>query len=182
VLFRSELNKIVRRATRNDDLIFEYDPDQEVLMVTLRDRKTGLIRQFTVTATPAGEFKLKEPKMEATARFHMLADDFKTIIQDAKVVGDIVVFNAKEEEVVVEVQGEEKEYKWIMREGDPLISLEVEEESVSAYTRAGLEVTTKPTGAADSVKVEYASDYPMKVEFTFPNGEKMNIYIAPSIM
>ncbi len=175
-----EFNKVVRRATRNDDLIIEYDYDQQILLLSLRDRKTGLIRQFTITSTPATDFKLREPKIDSTARFHMLSDDFKTIIQDSKIVGDTVTFIAKPEEVIVKSEGEEKEYEWIMKEGDPLITLDVDEETTSTYTRTSLEVTSKPTGAADNVKVSYATDYPMQIEYTFPNGEKLVIYIAPS--
>ncbi len=176
-----EFNKVVKRATRNDDLILEYDYDQQTLIVSLRDRKTGLIRQFTITSTPASDYKLKEPKIDFSVKFHLLADDFKAIIQDAKIVGDLVYFEAKPGEVVVRVEGEEKEYEWIMTEEDPLITLEVTEESKSSYSRAALEVTSKPTGAADNVKVGFSSDYPMQVEYTFPNGEKLVIYIAPSL-
>ncbi len=176
-----ELNKIVKRATRNDDLIFEYDVSQEALKVILKDRKTGLERQFLITTQVDESFKLKEPTPEFSATFTMQASDFKTIIQDAKIVGDIIEFNASEEKVVVRSAGEEKEYEWIMEVGNPLVNLDVTEESKSSYTRSSMEVTTKPTGAADLVKVSFSTDFPLKAEFTFPNGEKLVIYVAPTL-
>ncbi|MEB3844671.1 MAG: DNA polymerase sliding clamp [Desulfurococcales archaeon] len=182
LLFRTdEFNKVVKRATRNDDLIIEYDVEQEALKVSLRDRKTGLLRQFYITAHPDESFKLKEPSLDFAVSFGIMADDFKTIIQDAKVVGDTIEFDAEEEQVRVHSEGEEREYEWLMKLHDPLLSITVSEPSRATYTRSSLEVATKPTGAADNVKVSFSTDFPMKVEFTFPNGEKMDVYVAPSL-
>ncbi len=176
-----ELNKIVKRATRNDTLIFEYDADQQILRVSLRDAKTGVVRQFEVPSTPLPDYKFREPKAEFTARIQMDPDDFKSIVQDAKVVGDLIVFEAKEDEFKVRVEGEEKEYEWIMKPLDPLISLDVDEETRSAYTRSSLEAATKPTGASDVVKLSFSTDFPLQLEFTLPNGEKLLVYTAPSV-
>ncbi len=177
-----EFNKIVKRATRNDDLILEYDAETESLKVTLRDRKTGVPRIFYLPVLVLEGREVKEPKFEGKARFILMSDDFKAIIQDAKIVGDIVEFHAKEDEVVVRSQGEEKEYEWIMRDGDPLTMLDVVEESRSSYTVNSLEAMTKPTGAADNVTVEFESNYPLKAEFTFPTSEKLVIYVAPTVV
>ncbi len=176
-----ELNKIVKRATRNDDLIIEHDPENQELVITLRDRKTGVTRSFSLPILETGPAELREPRFESTARFIMIADDFKQIIQDAKVVGDYITFEAEEDKLVARTEAEEKSYEWIMKVGDPLIDLTVDEPTKSSYTRSALEAATKPTGAAENVKVEYATDYPMKIEFAFPNMEKLVLYIAPSL-
>lgn len=176
-----ELNKIVKRATRNDDLIIEYSAEEQALIITLQDRKTGIARNFALPIIEVAPSELREPKFESTARLIMIADDFKQAIQDAKVVGDYLTFEADEDKLVVRSEAEERSYEWIMRVGDPLIELEVDEHTRSSYTRAALEAATKPTGAAENVRVEYASDYPMKIEFTFPNTEKLYLYVAPSL-
>ena len=175
-----EFNKIVRRATRNDDLIIEYNPEEQALAVTLRDRKTGIPRSFLLPVLEMGPPELREPRLDSTARAIILSDDFKSLIQDAKVVGDLIELEADDEVLTARVQGEEKEYVWEMRVGDPLIELEVDEKTISTYTRNTLEAATKPTGAAENVKLEYSTDYPLKLEFTFPNTEKLYIYIAPA--
>ena len=175
-----EFNKIVKRATRNDDLIIEYRADEQALQITLRDRKTGVPRIFLLPVIVLDQAEVREPKIEGKARFTMMTDDFKTMIQDAKVVGDRLELNAKEDEVIARVTEAEWEYEWIMKDGDPLLSLTVEEEATSAYTVSSLQVATKPTGAAESVKVEFDTNYPLKIEFSFPKAEKMYLYIAPS--
>ncbi|MCE4618858.1 MAG: DNA polymerase sliding clamp [Desulfurococcales archaeon] len=176
-----ELNKIVRRATRNDTLILEYEPGSDLLKVLLEDRKTGITRTFYLPAMVLEHREVKEPKMEGKARFTLIAEDFKNMIQDAKIVGDVLELRANEEEVRVIASGEEKEYEWIMRDGDPLLSLSVVEESTSTYTINSLQALTKPTGAAESVSVEFESNYPLKATFTFQNTEKLVIYVAPAL-
>ena len=175
-----EFNKIVKRATRNDDLIIEYRADEQSLQITLRDRKTGVPRIFLLPVIVLDQTEVREPRIEGKARFTMMTDDFKTMIQDAKIVGDRLELDAKEDEVVARVSEAEWEYEWVMKDGDPLLSLIVEEEATSAYTVSSLQVATKPTGAAESVKVEFDTNYPLKIEFSFPKAEKMYLYIAPS--
>lgn len=184
IVFRvptDELNKIVKRATRNDSLIFEYEPGSDMLKILLEDRKTGISRTFYLPAVVLESREIKEPRMEGKARFTLMADDFKNMIQDAKVVGDVLELKATMEEVRILSSSEEKEYEWIMKDGDPLLSLTVTEDSASTYTLNSLQALTKPTGAAESVTVEFESNYPLKATFTFPNGEKLVIYVAPAL-
>ncbi|MCE4604326.1 MAG: DNA polymerase sliding clamp [Aeropyrum sp.] len=181
VLRTDELNKIVRRATRNDDVILKYSVEEQALEVELRDRKLGFSRSFLVPISSMGAEEIRSLKLEPTARFSILTDDFKTVIQDVKVVGDFAEFEASGDTLTVRSQAEEREYEWVMRPGDALLSIEVDEEARSTYSRQVLEIATKPVGASEAVKVSFASDYPMKIEFTFPNGERLELYIAPSL-
>ena len=176
-----ELNKIVKRATRNDEIVMEYKPEEQVVEVVLRDRKSGVDRAFIIPVIPPSPPEMKDISMEATATFTLMADDFKAVIQDVKTVSDVMVFEADEDKVVVSASGEGRDYRWVMREGAPLIDLQVEEPTKSSYSSQAMEVSTKPVGAADNVRVSYATDYPMKIEFTFPNGEKLYLYVAPTL-
>jgi len=175
-----ELNKIMRRATRNDVLIIEYKADEQALQITLQDRKTGVPRIFVLPVIVLEAGEVREPRIEGKARFIMMADDFKAMIQDAKIVGDILELKAEDDVVVARSQEADKEYEWTMRDGDPLLGIDVEEPAVSSYTVSALQVATKPTGAAESVKVEFDTNYPLKIEFTFPNTEKLILYVAPA--
>ncbi len=176
-----ELNKIVRRATRNDSIIFEKSASDNVVLVTLRDRKTGLTRVFSLPIIDLEPPEIREPKLEGTTRFSVDADVFKVIIQDVKVVGDTVTLESKEDgSLIVKAEGEEKEYVWEMRLNAPLLDIDVAEPSIASYSRSPLEAATKPTGAAETVRGEFATDYPLKLEYAFPNGERMTIYIAPT--
>jgi proliferating cell nuclear antigen len=181
VIRTDEFNKVIKRATRNDEVIIQYNVEEQAIEVELRDKKTGFSRRFLVPIVSGAQQELRELRIEPTARFTMMTDDFKALIQDVKVVGDILELHATQEAVRARAQGEEKEYEWVMRPGDVLLDLEVDEDAESSYSRQALEVATKPVGAAESVRIGFATNYPMKIEFTFPNGEKMDLYIAPSV-
>jgi proliferating cell nuclear antigen len=150
------------------------------MKITFRDRKTGITRSFSTPLEQTSQ-EFKEPSIETTARFTIMADDFKALIQDLKVIGDVLTLEAKEDRIIARAQAEDKRYEWVMKIGAPLVDLEVDEEARASYSKQSLESATKPTGAAENVKVEFATDYPMKAEFTFPNAEKLVLYIAPTV-
>jgi len=174
-----ELHRIVRRAGRNDILTLELDRDNLSIVATLTDRKMGVSRSFTLPVINLAGEEFRELRIQPTARFTMEAKDFKVIVQDAKVVGDTVTLEAEEDIVRVKVVGEDKEYVWELKPGDPLLELQVDEPATASYSRTALEIAAKPTGAAESVRVEYATNYPVQLSFNLPGGEKMIIYIAP---
>ena len=179
VIRTDELNKIVKRATRNDALTLEYQPGMDALRLVLRDRKQDIPRSFDLTIVDVEPSEYKEPTFESTTRFSMDASVFKIIVQDVKIVGDTVTFSSSEDSVVIRASGEEKQYEWRLVLGRPLADLEVTEPSEASYPRSTLEASAKPTGAAERTTIEYATDSPMKLEYTFPNAEKLFIYIAP---
>jgi proliferating cell nuclear antigen len=182
ILIRTdELNKVIKRATRNDEVVLGFNVEEQALEIELRDRKTGFSRRFLVPIVAGGSQEIRDIRLEPAARFTMMADDFKALIQDVKVISDILELEATPEAVKARASGEEKEYEWVMRPGDVLLDLEVDEDARASYSRQALEVATKPVGSAESVRIGFSTDYPMRIEFTFPNGEKMDLYIAPSL-
>jgi len=175
-----EFNKIIKRATRNDEIIIEYDAEQEALKITLLDKKTGAERVFYLPVIVLEKAEIKEPKMEGTVVATMVADDLKTLIQDANLVADVVELEAKEDTLVARASGQEREYEWTMKENDPLLSLDIIEESRSQYAVSQLQAATKPAGAAETAKLEFETDYPLKITFLLPNGERLVIYVTPA--
>lgn len=174
-----ELHRIARRAGRNDILTLEFDNETQSILVTLTDRKIGVSRTFTLPVVNLAGEELRELRLQPTAKFTMEARDFKIIVQDAKIIGDTITFEAEEDLVRVKVIGEDKEYTWELKPGDPLLELHVDEPATSSYSRSSLEIASKPAGAADTVRVEYSTNYPLQVSFNLPGGEKMVVYVAP---
>jgi proliferating cell nuclear antigen len=176
-----ELHRIVRRAGRNDILTLELDPGTQSIQVTLTDRKIGVSRTFTLPLINMSGEEFRELKLQSTARFTIEASDLKLLVSDAKIVGDTVTLEAEEDVVKVRVQGEDKEYLWELRVGDPLLELHVDERAVASYSRSSLEIAAKPAAAADTVRVEFSTNYPLQLSFNLPGGEKMVVYIAPVV-
>ncbi len=174
-----ELHRIARRAGRNDVLIFEFDRETQSILVTLADKKIGVSRTFTLPVINMAGEEFRELRLQPTVRFTMESSDLKLLISDAKIVGDTITLEAEEDVVKVKVQGEDKEYTWELRVGDPLLELHVDERATSSYSRSSLEVAAKPATIADAVRVEFSTNYPLQLSFNLPGGEKMIMYIAP---
>jgi len=174
-----ELHRIARRAGRNDILTLELDPEAQSILVTLSDRKIGISRTFTLPPIDMSGGEFRELKLQPTVRFTMESSDFKVLVQDAKVVGDTITLEAEDEVVRVKVSEEDRGYVWELRPGDPLLELSVDEPSTSSYSRSSLEIAVNPATIADTVKLEFSTNYPLQLSFNLPGGEKMIMYIAP---
>jgi proliferating cell nuclear antigen len=174
-----ELHRIARRAGRSDILTLELDPEAQSILVTLTDRKIGISRTFTLPSINMSGEEFRELKLQPTVRFTMESSDFKVLVQDAKVVGDTITLEAEDEVVRVKVSEEDREYVWELRPGDPLLELSVDEPSTSSYSRSSLEIAVNPATIADTVKLEFSTNYPLQLSFNLPGGEKMIMYIAP---
>lgn len=183
LLIRTEdLHRVAKRASRNDSLRLELaDEGAGAVTAILVDKKSGMTRSFDIPILSTSAMEYKEPKLSMTARFTMSSKDFKLLSQDVKVVSDTLVVRAVSGEVKITARGEGKTYEWVMKPGDPLVDLEVDEPSESYYSRSSMDIAVKPTGAAETVKFEFATNYPARLTFNLPGGEKMMILIAPVI-
>ncbi|AFZ71102.1 DNA polymerase sliding clamp subunit [Caldisphaera lagunensis DSM 15908] len=175
-----ELSKVLRRSTRNDKIILEYTTGNSYMKVSLIDEKTGVERSFEISSGESEGNEIKEIKMNPTVRFILSAGDIDTLIKDAKLVGDIIKITGKEDQIIAEASGEEKFYQWIMKKDSPLQELNIDEESSSSYSLSSLKSTLEPiTTIAESVSLEFTSDYPLKIEFSVSGPEEFIIYVAP---
>ena len=175
-----ELYKVSRRATRNDAVVLQYETGSPGLTLELQDRKTGLTRSFTVTASETSETEFREINMNPTARVVLSADDLGVLIADAKTVGDIVELRATGDKLIATARAEEKEYTWVMTAGSPLQEISVSEETRASYGVKSLYSSLRPiVSVAESVTLEFSTDYPLKITASIAGAESVVIYIAP---
>jgi len=176
-----DFNKIVKRATRNDVLIFEYLKNEGKFKVSFRNKKTDVERSFLLDARSGGGL-IEELKVDlgVTARF--LANDYKQIIRDLKVVGEEAVFHYKEGKLYIYVHEQQKEYRGEFSEGNPLAYLSsTVDEAKSVYSVELLETTLKPIQSAKYVTFSFDTDKPARVEFEIAEGGYMVYWLIPRI-
>ncbi|MCE4608726.1 MAG: DNA polymerase sliding clamp [Caldisphaeraceae archaeon] len=176
----NDLSKVLRRATRNDKISLEYSTGHGFMKVLLIDEKTGVERSFEVSAGESEEREIREINMKPTARFVISPNDIDTMINDAKLVADVLKFIGKDNGIIVEASGEEKFYRWEMRLEDPLDEVAVEDYTEASYSLNALGSSIKPvTTIAESISMEFATDYPLKMDFNISGPEEFIMYIAP---
>jgi len=178
----SDLNKIVRRATRNDVLVFEYLKDEGKLKIGFRNKKTGIERSFLIDARSGAGETIEEIKLDLSVTARFVADDYKQVIRDLKVVGEEAVFHYKDGKLYITAHAQQKEYRGEFSEGNPLAYLSATvDEAKSIYSVGLLEATLKPIQSAKYVTLYFDTDKPAKIEFEIAEGGYMTYWIVPRV-
>ncbi len=183
VLPADELNKAAKRGTRNDMVEMVLEEDKHRLRLTFIDKKTSVQRTFYIPLREAVVEELGEPQVELSVEARMLTDDFKAIINDAKLVGDEVEFTTYEDRIEVKCHSAQKEYQAIFQVGSPLVSLDVRGTPPirSKYAIDLLKASLKATQTAESVVLEYGESLPMKLTFELPGGSTLVYWVSPRV-
>ena len=176
-----ELNRVAKRGTRNDLVEIALEEEQRRLRLSFIDKKTGVTRTFYVPLREGVVEKLSEPQVELTVSMKMLADDFKNIINDVKLVADEAEFIAYEDRFEVRAVTPQREYHGVFAPGDPLITYDVTGQTPvkSKYAVDLLKASTKAATAADTVTVEYGEGLPLRLTFDLPGGSSLIYWITP---
>ncbi len=178
-----ELNRIAKRGTRNDLVELKLNEEQRRLELNFIDKKTGVVRSFYIPLREGIVEELAEPQVELTVEAKLEADDFKNLINDAKIVSDEVEFAAYDDRLEVISVSPQKKYQGIFRVGDPLISLEVRTNPPvkAKYSIDLLKASLKATSAADVVTLQYGEALPMRISFELPGEGVLVYWISPRI-
>ncbi|NPA04495.1 MAG: DNA polymerase sliding clamp [Crenarchaeota archaeon] len=183
VVGADELRKAAKRGTRNDVLEIRVDLDARKLILVFRDKKTNISRSFDVPLRESIVEELAEPQVELTVTAQLIADDFKLIVRDAKLVSDEIEFKAYEDRIEAITSSMQKQYKCIMDTSGGLISLEVRGKTpvTAKYAVDLLQAGMKAAQAAQTVTMEYGEALPMRLVFSLPAGSTLVYWISPRI-
>jgi proliferating cell nuclear antigen len=181
IVSSDELNRVAKRGTRNDLVELALEEEQRRLRITFIDKKTSVTRTFYVPLREGVVEKLSEPQVELAVSVKMLAEDFKNIINDVKLVGDEAEFIGHEDRLEVRSVTPQREYVGVFEVGNPLISYDVSGSTPvrSKYAIDLLKASTKAATAADTVTVEFGESLPLRLSFDLPGGSVLIYWITP---
>lgn len=178
----SELNRISRRAGRNDAMVMELIRESNVLRVGYRDVKTGIERSFYLNLSSIGLQEISEPKVDLSVTVKFMTSDFKQIIRDVKAIGEEAVFHYKDNKLYVISNAMQKEYVGEFVEGNPLSYLSSSKDEVrSTYSIDILETAIKATSASKTLTIQFDQDKPMRIEFEIMGGGSLIYWIVPRV-
>lgn len=177
-----EINKVAKRGTRNDLVELIVDRKKNQLEINFIDKKTNVSRRFIIQLRESVYEEFGEPKVELQVQARMMADDFKNILRDSKLVGDEVEFTATPSNLKVQSVAAQKEYKCLLSIGKPLLSLDCSLDSVSAkYSIDLLNAALKAATASDTVTLSFGPNMPMKLVFEMPGEGTLTYWVAPRV-
>lgn len=177
-----ELNRVLKRASKNDSLEMEIDKARKVLKILFSDVKKGIQRNFEVPISFEGVEELKEPEVALPVDFVINGGDFKDIVDDIKYVSDEVKIEYKENALHFSAESQGRSYSAILKEGEPLISLRAPDEPVvSKYSINLLNAAVRGIDTGNTISVSFGNSLPMKIYTEVSTIGTLAFWIAPRV-
>lgn len=172
-----DLAKVLRRSKKDDRL--RLVADESSFTVSLLGKGE---RSFTLPIIDVAAEELPEPQLEFKAVIRVMSDIYRDTIKDVELIGDVIRFNASEEEFKVSSSSEFGEAEVIYRrESGSIIDMEVEDVQQSSYTLEYFSDLSSATRVADTVTIKFSSDMPAEVVHELPQGATFKFLIAPRV-
>jgi proliferating cell nuclear antigen len=172
-----DLARILRRAGKEDQLELESAGDR--LAIVFRGKST---RKFVIPLLSLEAEELPEPRIELKAKARMLSTIFREIIKDLEPIGDMVTFELGPEKLVARSVSDlgEAEVELTLESGN-LIEAEAEGVERASYSLDYFSDIVTAAQAADLVTLHLGTDMPCRIEYSLPQGARLDFYVAPRV-
>jgi len=169
---------IIKRAKPDDKIILELKDNK--LEITM---KSDSVRKFVL---PLIDLQVEElpsiDQLEFKTKARIKADVLKNGIDDAEVVSDSVVFEAKKDMFLMKASGDISSTELALTKGDQsLLELQGSDNSKARYPLDYLKKMVKASKMVDEVSLMWSKDYPMKLSFKDVDKLEMNFILAPRV-
>jgi len=167
----SDLKSILRRSGSGSILIFKKEDN--TLIIEIHDKVKRVFKLSLIDIS--GEEKAI-PNLEFSSVVEMSTSDFADAIEDCAVVADSCSFITKDGKFIIEAAG-------LHSARSEFSSDEAEinaKDGKSKYSLEYFQKFNKASKLTDKVKLYFADDYPMKIEFKSNNRELLFI-LAPRV-
>ncbi len=173
------LSNILKRSKKGDQLEVRVGDDKILLKVEGTMVKRYLVPNLEIASELPGSVKL-----EFDASATVIADVVKKALRDVELVGEVAEFEATEEFLAIRGVGEARSRveARLTRETPALLSLEVNNPSLSRYDISYLKKVLNLTNIAESVDIRFSSDKPLEIVFKSPDGSNVRFLLAPSTL
>ncbi|MCX8208263.1 MAG: hypothetical protein N3G79_01265 [Sulfolobales archaeon] len=181
-LSREGFLRSIRRASKRDTIVMQYEKASRYLKLLLTNIKTGVEREFSVEISEAVTNLVEPIQVELPVKFQIPLEDFKKLIRDVMIVGDEMEFVLRENAVEVSFSSEGRSYRTSLALDRPLLSLESAEDEVSSkYYVDYLKTAVSAFSTVELVNVEFGSTLPLKIYTSLEDGTRIATWIAPRV-
>lgn len=169
--------EVLKRARANDQISLELTENK--LKITM----TGdFKRSFTVPLIDTPPSSQKVPELEFNGKIVVATSAMREGIKDAMMVSDCVIFEAEAEKFSIKSFGDTSETNMeITKDSVSLKELEVKSEIKSKYSIDYLDKLLKGAKVAENVKIQFSTDYPMRMDCTAVDKLQISFILAPRV-
>lgn len=153
------LKSVLRRASAGSNLVMQTEDN--MLKIEIHDK---IKRTFSLALINIETEEKAVPSLEFSSKVEMNSSDFQEAIEDCSVVADSSTFMLKEGKFIIEAKG-------LNSAKNEFSSDEVKIEGTDGKSKYSLEYLQKFTKAckiAERMRINFAEDYPLRLEFSNP--------------
>jgi len=172
------LKQILRRIKGNDVLTLEMTPENK-LKITLKSNTT---RTFSLPIIEMEEKDQKVPELKFPLNVQTNATILNDAVEDVDIVGESVSFSAEPSKITVSAEGDLSQAKIEIPQGDDTrIKMTGEEKVKAKYSIEYLKKMINGSKLSDSVSINFAQDYPLKIEYKVVDRVMLSFILAPRV-
>ena len=171
------LKQALKRAKPTDPVTLTLDKNK--LRITIIGKST---KNFYVPLLEREGKERKVPALDFMATVELDAIEFRDYIDDASIAGDAVIFEADKNNFTITAGDLGSKVSILLTKGnDPLLQLAAGDLVRATYSVEYLKKMARSAALAEAVTVQFAKDYPMRLDFRSLNKMQMTFILAPRI-
>ncbi len=167
----------LKRAKPTDAISMTSEKNK--LKITVHSKST---KRFFIPLLEREGKERKIPALEFMATAELVANEFRDYIDDASIGGDAAVFEA--DKTVFTISAGEtgnKVHIELTKGADALLQIAAKDAVRATYSVEYLKKMARAAALADTVSVQFSSDYPLRLDFKSLNKLAMSFILAPRI-
>ncbi len=174
-----DLEDALKKAKASEEVIFSLSEDGSRFIVELVGKAR---RRFVLPVLDLGGMELPTPKLTFTATVRILADVFKSALDDADAFSTHVTFEATEDTFTMKASGSKGEYVLELKKDvhDALLEITVAEKARASYPIDYLQDMVSQTNKSAAILLSFKTDAPLKLSYGLGDAT-FTYYLAPRI-
>ena len=172
------LKNVLRRAKPSDTVTLELDEERNRLKVELKGETK---RSFNLGLIDIEEREQKVPELDFPMSIEMNTIVFDEAIEDMDVISDSVSLLTEKDKFMIRSAGNVNDASVLINK-DKDTSIILEGGSVkSKYSIEYMKKIIKGSKLSDRVKLQFAKDYPLRVEYSVKDKLQLVTILAPRV-
>jgi len=173
------LKQVLRRAKPTDIIEIDLDSESSKLRLTLKGDST---RTFNISLLNLEDQEQKIPKLDFPLTISTTSAYFDEAVEDAGVIGESVSLIADKKKFIVSSEGTTSNAKVEIPHDDTTkILINTENKIKSKYSIEYLKKMIKASKLADEVVIQFAEDYPLKLDYLVKDKLSISYILAPRV-
>lgn len=171
----NNFKQVLRRAGANDSITLEVEENK--LKITLKGTST---RTFHLPLIDVEEKEQRMPELKFTATITTDSNILNEAIEDADIVGESVNFIAEPKRLILSATGDLNKANIDIDAGEGTKITAIDKVK-SKYSIEYLKKMIQGSKLASKVKLQFARDYPLEIEYKETNKVQLLFVLAPRV-